>query len=155
MTPEDQQSIAIRARLQKIARLVKAELPNKSAFILLAGPQGAGGRMEYVANIERFDALQLMRQFVVVNNTRYMEHVKEGTEPKEKAFAKFWVQLKGRIEYLSPEQIARDTWQTAQFEIERFDDLTTYTAEELKDLALAIVGELDRREKEEAAEGST
>jgi hypothetical protein len=57
----------IRQNLQEIARSIKKQIPNGFSFVLLVAEHGEGGTTLYVADMQRADALQVMREFVAHN----------------------------------------------------------------------------------------
>jgi hypothetical protein len=61
----------VRDKLQSMARYIKAQLPGQDwGFILMAFPFGPGGQLLYVANAQRDDAVQAMREFIAKNTQR-------------------------------------------------------------------------------------
>lgn len=51
--------------LRAAARAVEAKLPDNHGFILLVAPYGDGGRLRYIASIERPCAIAMLKEFLI------------------------------------------------------------------------------------------
>jgi hypothetical protein len=70
----------IRERLQETAAAIAVRLPPHTGFILLACDfgEGEGRRTEYVANMRRDDALNLMAEFIEkAKGSNWAKHLDE------------------------------------------------------------------------------
>lgn len=56
----------VRAKLKDMGRYLAGELPRGFHFALLIATAGEGGVTLYIANIDRSDVIQLMREFIAV-----------------------------------------------------------------------------------------
>lgn len=69
-----------REDLRRVANLVKAEFPPNTGFIILASPIGPGGdgsRTTYTSNIDRSDAIALLKEFLIKCGAEedWMQHI--------------------------------------------------------------------------------
>src|SRR5260221_11977923 len=74
MTPEEY----VKDKVQDLAKHIDDQIPVNYGFILLVFPTGPQGVMQYVANCERSDAVQLMYEWIAVTSERTY-----GTEQEE------------------------------------------------------------------------
>jgi hypothetical protein len=97
----------VRDKLQSMARYIKAQLPGQDwGFILMAFPFDTGGQMLYVANAQRDDAVQAMREFIA-KNTEREKFIKEAFSDRDEvgadhAFETWWKKEVGRIDGKCP-----------------------------------------------------
>jgi hypothetical protein len=105
----------VRAKLQALARYITAQLPNRNwGFMLLAFPFDAHANCLYVANANRDDAVQAMREFIARTTNRTYA-TDQGTQG-ESAFNQWWQTEMGRVEGKCPtdwaqvRQLAYDAW---------------------------------------------
>ena len=77
MTPQEKEDAKVRADLQKLAKLLDAQLPYGWGFVFLAFPFGAGGRMNYIANAARVDVVRAMYEFIEATKGQWAEHEPE------------------------------------------------------------------------------
>jgi len=57
--------IADKEYLREIAKLVEAKLPDNHGFIVFAFPFGGGGRMFYMSNAQRADAVAALKEWLI------------------------------------------------------------------------------------------
>lgn len=65
--------------LQKVAEAIEEKMPDNHGFIALAGPFNApNGRVVYVSNMAREDALKILKQFLYHAGAKeeWMQHIK-------------------------------------------------------------------------------
>lgn len=96
MTPEEY----IKDKLQDLGKAVDDQIPVDYGFILLVFPFGPDGVTQYVANCNRGDALQLMREFIArTTETNYATDIgDQGMEP----FEAWWkAQLQRRHDWVA------------------------------------------------------
>jgi hypothetical protein len=97
----------VRDKLQSMARYIKAQLPGQDwGFILMCFPFGQG-QILYVANSERQDAVQAMREFIAKNTEREHFTKKAFTDqgdnlPADHAFESWWQKEVDRIDGKCP-----------------------------------------------------
>jgi hypothetical protein len=73
--PETAQDDNTRVAMQKIARLVDEQLPDKWGFVVLAFPfNSTPGRMNYVANAKREDIVRSMREWLRKTEAEFATH---------------------------------------------------------------------------------
>jgi hypothetical protein len=56
----------VKDHLRDIARYIDGEIPMEHGFILLVFPFGPGGVIQYIANCDRSDAVQAMREWIAM-----------------------------------------------------------------------------------------
>jgi hypothetical protein len=78
----------LRGHLQEIAKYIDDQIPENHYFILLISNYGEGRILQYVANCQRNDALQAMREWIAKNTPeRYgKDFLDEGNEGFEAWF---------------------------------------------------------------------
>lgn len=64
--------------LREMAKAVEAKLPDNHGFIVFAFPFGAGGRMFYMSNAERKDAINALKEWLIQTSgeEEWMKHIK-------------------------------------------------------------------------------
>jgi len=64
--------------LRKAAKRMADALPDNHGFILLTMPLGEGGRVAYCANIDRQDAINVLKEFLICTSgeEEWMKHIK-------------------------------------------------------------------------------
>jgi hypothetical protein len=105
MTPEDY----IRKEMQGWAAEIKGWIPPEHGFVLLVFPYGPGGIMQYVANAERLDVVQAMREFIAMvdKETFATDQEDQGKE----GFDAWWeIQLKRASYGATPKELAYDAF---------------------------------------------
>ena len=76
-------------------------------FAFLAFEFGPGGRLLYVANTQRADIVEAMREFISSTERRFAEHVPdEELSPAREAFQKWLALQKHRVAWITDEQEA-------------------------------------------------
>jgi hypothetical protein len=90
-----------------LAKWIKAQLPGKDwGFILLCFPFEAQGNLLYIANTQRDDAIQAMREFIA-KNTDKEKFTREAFTDRDEvtadhAFETWWKKEISRIEGQDP-----------------------------------------------------
>ena len=77
MTPQEHEDAKVKADLQRLGRLIDAQLPFGWGFVVLAFPFGAEGRMNYLANAERSDVVRAMYEFIEATKEQWGQHEPE------------------------------------------------------------------------------
>lgn len=118
----------IRERLQETARAVTTILPPHTGFILLAYDVGAGGRLEYVSNSNREDAVRAMREFITKSESSWMEHQSDKNRVTE-------VALEDGRDYITHEDVSEaikrsDEYTVRMNVLEVIGKQTTFGAED-------------------------
>jgi hypothetical protein len=101
----------VKANLQAIGRSIQSQLPGKHwGFVLLAFPFGTGGAVLYLANGNRDDIIQAMREFIAknTNNPETFTDQDERTNA-DQGFAKWW---ETEIRRVKREEIERGAMST-------------------------------------------
>lgn len=64
--------------LREAANALQAKLPDNHGFLLLAAPYGDDGRLYYCASMERADAINLLKEFLLKAGASedWMKHIK-------------------------------------------------------------------------------
>jgi hypothetical protein len=109
----------IKSQMRRLGRLVKSHLPPGSGFVILAfshGVAGEGKRTHYVANCNRADVAQLMREWLAnVDEHNAWKDVPTGETKNELSFERWWAQRELE-EDLNPRirQAAFEAWTAAR-----------------------------------------
>lgn len=100
--------------LRLLARVIGEELGKEQGFVLLAydlGPLGEERRTNYIANCDRKDVLQLLREFIAsMDEQTFNQDVPEGETPNEKAFERWWAGQKERATEQDLKHHCYDAW---------------------------------------------
>jgi hypothetical protein len=104
---EEEAEAKVRSHIQGWARAWKKELPPDWGFILFAFPFGGGGNSIYIANAQRDDAVQAMREFIA-KVTKDSYATDQGAQG-ESAFNHWWKTELSRLEatQFKEEELAR------------------------------------------------
>lgn len=64
--------------LRLAAEAVQAKIPDNHAFILLVAPYGSGGMLRYTATMDRSDAINVMKEFLINAGASedWLKHIK-------------------------------------------------------------------------------
>jgi hypothetical protein len=65
--------------LREVAKVIDSKLPDNTGWIFLASPFGGpGGRVQYTSNIDRSDAIKLLKEFLfnTGNEEDWMQHIR-------------------------------------------------------------------------------
>ena len=86
----------VKGMLQALAKRIATQIPPSHGFALLVFTRGENPTMQYVANAQRLDIIQAMREFIAVQSEerafqRDIEH--QG----EEEFEQWWQQQKERL----------------------------------------------------------
>ena len=74
---QEQEDAKVVSDMQKLARLVDAQLPYGWGFVVLVFPFGSGGRMNYISNAVRADIVRVMYEFIEATKEKWAEHEPE------------------------------------------------------------------------------
>jgi hypothetical protein len=74
---QEEEDAKVVSDMQKLARLVDAQLPYGWGFVVLAFPFGAGGRMNYISNADRADIVRAMYEFIEATKEKWADHEPE------------------------------------------------------------------------------
>jgi|SRR5215469_4926015 len=76
MNPEEEKEDAqVRAEMQRIGDWITKQLPKEWHFMLLCTPTGRSGRVNYIGNTRRSDAVRLMYDFIEASKEKFGEHL--------------------------------------------------------------------------------
>jgi hypothetical protein len=105
MEPEDY----VKAHMQEWAREIKGRIPPEHGFVLLVFPFGPGGITQYIANADRLDVVQAMREHIaMVTEETFATH--QDQKGKE-GFDAWWAfQLKRAQTVTTPRELAYDAF---------------------------------------------
>lgn len=79
----------VRGMLQGLAKHIASEIPADHGFALLVFTLGEGGTMQYVANCNRLDILQAMREAIaVLGEERHFQ--RDIADEGKEEFAEWW-----------------------------------------------------------------
>ena len=96
----------MREKLQAMARWIKEQLPSKDwGFILFAFTYGPLGNMLYVANAQRDDVVQALREFIAKNSPKEYGTDRDETDA-DRIFEKWWNKEVGRVSGACPTEWA-------------------------------------------------
>lgn len=104
---------AIRSKMKKLARLVEAELPRGTFFVVLAGTIGDRGFLQYISNARREDVAQLFREFLAT------------AAPSDRTYAQDLTNANAQFPNENQEEF--DTWLGSQ--IKRWPEFESLTKE--------------------------
>jgi hypothetical protein len=64
--------------LNEAAKAIDANLPDTHGFILLAVPRDADGRLNYISNLDRTDAINVLKEWLIKCGAEedWMKHIK-------------------------------------------------------------------------------
>lgn len=64
--------------LREMAKVVESKLPDNYGFIVFAFPFGPGGRMFYLSNAQRADAINALKEWLIQasGEEEWMKHIK-------------------------------------------------------------------------------
>lgn len=67
-----------KAYMQRAGEEIKKHLPDGCGFILLVAEHGEGGRLNYTADVDRQDAIKVIKEFLfhVGESENWMKHIK-------------------------------------------------------------------------------
>lgn len=88
----------IKDKLRDLARSIDNQIPPEYGFVLLVLPFGEQGVLQYVANCDRLDAIQTMREFIQKTERTFGTHRGTGEDDEGHliAFEKWYAQEKRR-----------------------------------------------------------
>lgn len=64
--------------LRDVAKVIDSKLPDNTGFIVISSPFGGPeGRVQYISNIERLDAIKLLKEFLfnIGEEENWMKHI--------------------------------------------------------------------------------
>ena len=80
---EEKEDAQVRGELQRIGAWITEQLPKGWHFLLLCTPTGQGGRVNYIANCRRSDAVRLMYELIEASKAKFGEHIAQDGQEED------------------------------------------------------------------------